>query len=334
MRKFPEKLGKCELYAEFKNPLKSLIYESFTVDEFESRWLEFMKKYGLEENEWLCDLFEERHMWIPAYMKEYFWAGMKTTQRVESINSFFDGFVNRKTKLYEFPKKYSKAMTSKVTDETEADAKSTKYVWRLVSGFKVEKVYQKLYADAKFQEIKKELSRMMYCYGREERVIDEHNVHYYLEDRVWIVPEGRSEEVITDRRRIYCVRFNRVTNEVSCDYCKFETFGIFCKHCIRVLDQNLVFKIPYKYILDRWRKDVVRKHTRVKVAYHDPSDTAEVKRFNKIMSEFEPICDEASAVDEDTVQMVLASLLKLRIEVKERRKKFIAQNGVQLLPSR
>ncbi|XP_021714853.1 protein FAR1-RELATED SEQUENCE 6-like [Chenopodium quinoa] len=175
---------------------------------------------------------------------------------------------------------------------------------------------------------------MMYCYGREERVIDEHNVHYYLEDRVWIVQEGRSEDVIMDKRRIYCVRFNREMNELSCDCCKFETFGIFCKHCIRVLVQNLVFKIPDKYILDRWRKDVVRKRTRVKVAYHDLSDTAEVKRFNKIMSEFEPICDEASAVDEDTVEMVIASLSKLRIEVKERRKKFIAKNGVQLLPSR
>ena len=37
-------------------------------------------------------------MWVPAYMKHLFWAGMKTTQRSESINSFFDGYVHKTTK--------------------------------------------------------------------------------------------------------------------------------------------------------------------------------------------------------------------------------------------
>lgn len=167
-------------YNDFKSPLKALIYESFTVDEFELRWCACIKQYELEENEWLQDLFNEHHMWVPCFMKEHFWGGMKTTQRVESINNFFDGFVNRKTKLFEFPQKYTRAMTKRVEDGTEADARSTKYVRRLVSWFKVERLYQKIYTDAKFQEIQKELSRMMYCYGREERVIDDNTVHYYL----------------------------------------------------------------------------------------------------------------------------------------------------------
>ncbi|XP_021723376.1 protein FAR1-RELATED SEQUENCE 6-like [Chenopodium quinoa] len=37
MRKIPDKLGSCEHYADFKSPLKTLIYESFTVAEFERR---------------------------------------------------------------------------------------------------------------------------------------------------------------------------------------------------------------------------------------------------------------------------------------------------------
>ncbi|XP_021743976.1 protein FAR-RED IMPAIRED RESPONSE 1-like [Chenopodium quinoa] len=124
LRKFPEKLGKCKnvwlqqhplfvkpivfpmcdlmflLYQDFKSPLKTLIYESFIVAEFERRWSQLMSVYELEDDEWLSNLYDERHMWVPAFMKEHFWAGMKTTQRVESINSFFDDFVNRKTKLY------------------------------------------------------------------------------------------------------------------------------------------------------------------------------------------------------------------------------------------
>ncbi|XP_021728577.1 uncharacterized protein LOC110695663 isoform X2 [Chenopodium quinoa] len=59
----------------------------------------------------------------------------------------------------------------------------------------------------------------------------------------------------------------------------------------------------------------------------------EVQRFNRIMTKFKPICDEASMVDDDTVDMVLSTLSKLRIDVSDRRKKFIEANGVLTLPS-
>ena len=154
-------------YKEFKSPLKAIIYESFTLEEFERRWHECIKKYKLEKNEWLDGLFKERHMWIPAFMREYFWAGMKTTQRVESINNFFDGFVNRKTRLYEFPEKYKRAMARRVKAENEADARCGKYRRRLVSGFHVEKFFHDIYTDTKFQEIQIECCRLIHCSGRE-----------------------------------------------------------------------------------------------------------------------------------------------------------------------
>ena len=130
-----------------------MVYESFDPEEFNTRWAEFIAEYNLEDNEWLHSLHKESHMWVPAYMKEYFWAGMKTTQRVESINRFFDGYVNRKTKLHEFPQKYDMALTQRVSDEVSADERCSKYLRRLVSGFKFEKNFQKLYTDNKFQEV-------------------------------------------------------------------------------------------------------------------------------------------------------------------------------------
>ncbi|XP_021751742.1 protein FAR1-RELATED SEQUENCE 1-like [Chenopodium quinoa] len=117
--------------------------------------------------------------------------------------------------------------------------------------------------------------------------------------------------------------YNHVLKEVTCECRKFETHGIICKHCIRVLDQNMVFKIPTKYMLDRWRKDIVRKHTRVKVAYHDPTQTPEVKKFNMMMNAFEGVCEDASAVDDETVQLVIDSLSTLHIEVKDRSLKYM-----------
>ncbi|XP_021721191.1 protein FAR1-RELATED SEQUENCE 8-like [Chenopodium quinoa] len=319
--KFGDKLGKCPLYAEFKSLLKSVIYESFTPEEFERNWCSFIKEYELENNEWLSNMFQEREMWVPAYMKEFFWAGMKTTQRVESINSFFDGYVSRKTKLHEFPRQYTRAMTKRVKDETDADANCKKYIRRLVSGFKLEKLFQKIYTDTKFQEIQTELSRLMYCYCRDEKMITETVVQYLVEDRVWIIPEGEKEEIITDRRRFYQVTFDSISKEVFCDCRKFESCGIMCKHMFRILDQNLVFDIPEKYILTRWRKDVQRRHTRVTVPYHDPSKTVQVKRFNAMLSNFESICEVAANVDDDTVLLVMKTLSKLKTDVDEAKQK-------------
>ncbi|XP_021736273.1 protein FAR-RED IMPAIRED RESPONSE 1-like [Chenopodium quinoa] len=259
-------------------------------------------------------------------MKEFFWAGMKTTQRVESINRFFDGYVNRKTKLHEFPEKYCKALDQRVRDEVSADERCSKYLRRLVSGFKVEKIFQKLYTDNKFQEVQKECTRMMYCNVRGEKVLSENLIQYSVVDRVWIVPPGGSEDVITDRRRTYNVTFFQTTNEVQCDCRKFETSGILCKHCIRILNENLVEDLPEKYIVARWRKDIPRKHTRVKVAYHDPGDTVTVKRFNKMMGKFEPLCETAAMVDYQTVHMVLETLSKLQLAVNDRRDKKSQQN--------
>ncbi|XP_021768930.1 protein FAR-RED IMPAIRED RESPONSE 1-like [Chenopodium quinoa] len=191
MSKIPEKLGKCGRYQDFVNLLKAVVYESFTPMEFHDRWAELISEYNLEENDWLQKLHKESYMWVPSYMKEFFWVGMKTTQRVESIHRFFDGYVNRQTKLHEFPQKYCMALNKRLQDEESADDRCSR---RLVSGFKVEEIFRKLYTDIKFQEVQKQCSRMMYCSIREKKVLSESLIHYLVRDRVWIVPPGASED--------------------------------------------------------------------------------------------------------------------------------------------
>ncbi|XP_021724130.1 protein FAR-RED ELONGATED HYPOCOTYL 3-like [Chenopodium quinoa] len=292
------------------------------------RWCEAMKLYDLEENEWLQELFVERHMWVPAYMKEYFWAGMKTMQRVEIINRFFDGFVNRHTKLYEFPEKYSQALKKRVDDEIDADDRDRKYIRRLVSVFKVERFFQKIYTNAKFQEVQRECARMLYVVPKVEDIISATAIQYLIEDRVWIRKSGTNKDVVTEWYKFYSVTFNPVTKECSCDCRKFEKDGILCRHVIRVWDQNKVKDIPPKYVISRWRKDVVRRHTRFKVAYHDPSQIEECKRYNTLLPDLESLCEEAFAVDDDTVETVRAAVKKLREEVRASRAKLMENTAL------
>ncbi|KMT03087.1 hypothetical protein BVRB_8g196450 [Beta vulgaris subsp. vulgaris] len=198
-------------------------------------------------------------------------------------------------------------------NDEEEDIKSTKYVRNLVTGFKAEKVFQKAYTDKKFQEVQKEFERLTYCYSRGEKFVGE-KVEHLMEDRVWVVPNGCTEEVLTDRRRCYRVTYNSKTREVECDCKMFETHGILCRHCIRVLDQHLFGEVPDKYILLRWRKDIPRKHSKVKVAYHDPLKTVEIKRYEKMMVSCEDICDNA-CVAEETMSIVIEGLKSIKVSV-------------------
>ncbi|KAL2904875.1 Protein FAR1-RELATED SEQUENCE 7 [Bienertia sinuspersici] len=69
---FGDKLRRYKEYKELKEELLVAIYDSFTIDDFESNWNELMEKYGLQENYWLKVLYKEREMWVPAFMKHIY----------------------------------------------------------------------------------------------------------------------------------------------------------------------------------------------------------------------------------------------------------------------
>ncbi|XP_021718790.1 protein FAR-RED IMPAIRED RESPONSE 1-like [Chenopodium quinoa] len=206
-------------------------------------------------------LYEERHMWIPAYLKHLFCAGMKTTQRSESFNHFFKGYVDKHTTLSEFVLRYCDAMQIRVESERIADSNTVRYIQHLATDFLVEEVFQKCYTDAKFKEVQRECMRMLYVRRLDDYEVGENQVEFVIEDRVWIKPKYAKKESMTKIQRWYRVCYNSNTYEASCDCKHFECHGIIFRHMIFVYDHCGVSIVPEKYILHRWRKDVQRKHT-------------------------------------------------------------------------
>ncbi|KAL2893824.1 Protein FAR-RED IMPAIRED RESPONSE 1 [Bienertia sinuspersici] len=256
----------------------SILYEK-RVD---TRWEEVTIDYGIVNDEWLCGLFVGRSMWVPPYLKDQFWAGMRTTQRVESINSFFDKFVTRQTRLYEFGEKYVEAVERRIMQEKEADEKVMEYTQNLLTRIPLEKYFQRIYTNAKFREFQRECERLMYCYVKEEIPNGDHMYSYVIEDRVRKIRKGGIHEYLTPKRRMYHSAHKIEEKEIECTCRMFETHGLLCRHAIRVLDMNLFEEPPEKYVLRRWQKDIRRKHTLVQVCYHNPSKTENTKRFDKM----------------------------------------------------
>lgn len=52
--------------------------------------------------------------WVPAFVNKHFWAGMSSTQWSESMNAFFDKYVNSKTTLKQFVEQYENSLTINV----------------------------------------------------------------------------------------------------------------------------------------------------------------------------------------------------------------------------
>ena len=79
MKKVPEKLGafkerECIIFS-----LLYVVYNSLSSIVFEEAWHDMIIEYDLWDNEWLNGLYDERHRWVPCYLKDCFWVGMSTT---------------------------------------------------------------------------------------------------------------------------------------------------------------------------------------------------------------------------------------------------------------
>uniref|UniRef100_A0A803NC71 Protein FAR1-RELATED SEQUENCE n=1 Tax=Chenopodium quinoa TaxID=63459 RepID=A0A803NC71_CHEQI len=241
-------------------------------------------------------------MWIPTAMKHMFWAGMKTTQR--------------NTGLCDFAERYVRATEHRIEAERLADGNSAMYLRTLLTDFKIEETFRNVYTDAKFVEVQRECKRLMYCNCNNTKEIEEGLYEHLIKDRVYIYSDIEKKEKPIDRWRIYRVLYNAKTEELECECRLFECNGILCRHCINALKSQQIPDVPKKYILDRWRRDNYRKHTRVKVAYHDLSKTEEVLRYDKMMVAFEPIsCLECE--NDEALIMVIDGLQQLEMQIKK-----------------
>ncbi|KAJ3700776.1 hypothetical protein LUZ61_004481 [Rhynchospora tenuis] len=113
--------------------LRKVIYESKTESEFEFKWELIVSRYSLQDNVWLTDMFDMRNMWVPVYLNKFFWAGMRSTQRSESINAFLDKYVNSKTTLRNFVRCFDLALARLRRRESDENYECIRGRSRLIS---------------------------------------------------------------------------------------------------------------------------------------------------------------------------------------------------------
>ncbi|KAL2929752.1 Protein FAR1-RELATED SEQUENCE 4, partial [Bienertia sinuspersici] len=108
------------------------------------------------------------------------------------------------------------------------------------------------------------------------------------------------------------VSIDRGSYDVKCECKNFEFRGILCNHMVYACFEEDVLCVPEKYILNRWRKDLVRDYTKISVPYFTPEKkNLQPKRYLALQKEFDDIISVAT-IDEKS-----SSLSQVKTLVKE-----------------
>ncbi|OMO72119.1 hypothetical protein CCACVL1_17942 [Corchorus capsularis] len=212
-----------------------------STEEFESCWLSLVDRYELRDHEWLQMIYEDRRQWVPVYLRDTFFAEMSITQRSDSMNSYFDGFVNASTNLNQFFKLYEKALESRNEKEVKADYDTMNTSPALKTPSPMEKQASELYTRKLFTRFQEELVgtlTFMASKSDDDGDIITYQVAKFGEDH-----------------RAYYVKFNVLEMKASCSCQMFEFSGLLCRHVLAVFRVTNVLTLPSHYILKRWTRN-------------------------------------------------------------------------------
>ncbi|XP_021747463.1 protein FAR1-RELATED SEQUENCE 5-like [Chenopodium quinoa] len=260
MRKVPEKVGTdfCK-ETDFLKKLSAVVWDK-EIDPhvFVDGWNSVMEEFNLVDHEWFTYMFKIKHLWIPAYFRDLFMGGLlRSTSRSEGENSFFCNFTNPHVTCVEFFVRY----------ETALDAQRP----QLVTNLHLEKHAADIYTRAIFYDFQEECQGPCFSCG--------------VESCSSLYGDGVEFSVIVDheKRKNFDVNFDLATYESSCTCRMFESQGVLCRHILFVMKVKCVREIPDAYILNRWRKDVLKKASVIDVALDDASKYDKKKQLVSIL---------------------------------------------------
>ncbi|KAL2935405.1 Protein FAR-RED ELONGATED HYPOCOTYL 3 [Bienertia sinuspersici] len=138
----------------------------------------------------------------------------------------------------------------------------------------VQYVFQKAYTNTKFLEVKAECDAL--------KLVSESKTASLGGLSVYQAVEKFPKPIWKKRWKTFIVSCDKDKGDFSCSYKLFEFRGILCRHIIKIIEFEAVNVIAERYILSRWRKDIVRPYEDIRVSYYDPEEFDRVKRVREL----------------------------------------------------
>ncbi|XP_073149552.1 protein FAR-RED IMPAIRED RESPONSE 1 isoform X2 [Henckelia pumila] len=267
------------------------IFKSLTDEEFDMRWWKMIGRFELHNNEWILSLYADRKMWVPAFLKECFLAGLCTSQRSESVNSFFDRYIHKKINLKEFVRQYGAMLQSRYEEEDMADFDTWHKQPALKSPSPWEKQMSTIYTHAIFRKFQVEVLGVVGCHPKKDKENG-----------------GISTFRVDDCEKVehFMVAWNEANSEVSCSCMMFENRGFLCRHSMIVLQICGLSSIPSRYILKRWTKDAKTRQAAIEGTERIQN---RVQRYNDLCKRAIELGEEGS-LSEDNYSIACRTLIE------------------------
>ncbi|KAL4305907.1 hypothetical protein AHAS_Ahas16G0125200 [Arachis hypogaea] len=186
------------------------------------------------------NMFADRHMWVPVFFKNEFWAGMRSTQRSESMHLVFNKYLNSKSFLLQFVRQYQNCVIDKEQKELECDAADLRGIIPCVFSSPIEKQFQREYTNSMFRDVQDQFIKEVDC---DISSINHHGTS--------IVCEVDQQKMVFDMLVYsrYQVMYCSQSSKVQCDCFRFQLNGILCCHSLAVLLHFRVTAVSSQYIL-------------------------------------------------------------------------------------
>ncbi|RYR48147.1 hypothetical protein Ahy_A07g034137 [Arachis hypogaea] len=220
------------------------------VDEFENIWSDIVEEFGLQENPWIVDMYERKHMWANAYIRGKFFARLKTTSQCEALNMQIGKFIGNGYNLREFIEYFQHYLEFMRRRELVADYRSV-YGQPIVKS-KLEALES--YAATVYTKEVFELFREVLLLSSNVRVVSCKKTSTC----------SLFEVTMYCRYRSWSVAWDEVDDEFTCSCLHMESFGIPCVHMVGVFVYLNITQLLVKTICERWTK-------KAKQAAVDPS---------------------------------------------------------------
>ncbi|XP_015873603.2 protein FAR1-RELATED SEQUENCE 5-like [Ziziphus jujuba] len=314
---FSEKINPL-ISVENYHLLRNIILNSETIEEFERSWRGKIQKNKLEDNDWLCQLYEERGRWVPIYVKHMFAAEVSSSQATESCHSFLERRISKKHSLMDFIIRFNRALQQQRYEELMADHYDINEQPLLQSMWPIEKQMARVYTRKVFQSFQDEIFESSACI-----------INNLCEDEVSVSYAVQTFEECSSKSQKLV--YNKLSDFVSCSCQQFEYKGIPCRHMLTYFRIKQFLQLPTQYILQRWTKGAKNGPLWEKSGGEIKSFQSRslMSRHAKLSQLFSTVIDDASLTEEGT--NVLLNMLE---DIQSRVKKINMGNGVEHVSTR
>nr|XP_043633685.1 putative protein FAR1-RELATED SEQUENCE 10 [Erigeron canadensis] len=354
-QKLPMKVGKRMFdNTDFKKKFNDIVWNiSLSTKTFEKRWAEIMKEFKLEEHPWFTHMYDIRSTWIPAYFTDLSMSGlMRTTSRSESENSFFSNFTSGGAMLIQFMMSYESAMERQGSRLEVLDHQTHNKRPPLQTPLLIEEHACNVYTRTIFLLVQKEIylgswrcsqhfvtSGMQGCdviVVKEIREVKKNiqkvvvgkkkdkNVEV-VEDIKTVDPEeaedGTENETENETgmgsttKTVEKVTHNKQNGTTDCSCMTFTRYGFLCRHTFCVFKSLHVEQIPEKYILRRWKKDLIPPGMRTRRYIGEGGSSEECERMGNELHFLVDVCVDILQKDEEKLSHFVEKVRALKDEI-------------------